>query len=82
MQTIEKNEQQIRATLEQQYKQQLQTLEQQQSDEASTLKNNSAQAIQQIKLLFQNKRDTILKKYDTKTQKRTGKNGRLNPFQP
>lgn len=61
LQMIEKNEQQIRVTLEKQYKQQLQTLEQQQDDEVGTLKTNSAQAIKKIKLLFQNKRDTILK---------------------
>ncbi|MGN7479585.1 hypothetical protein ACTHOQ_17285 [Solibacillus silvestris] len=62
-QSIEINEQQIRTTLKRQYEQQLSALEQQRKKEEAMLKRNSAQAIGKIKILFENKKGIILKKY-------------------
>ena len=63
LQMIEDNKEQIYMTLQKQYEQQLITLEQRRINEENVLKQNSAQAVDKIKLLFENKIQIILEKY-------------------
>lgn len=61
--TVEKNEQQVTVTLHLQYEQQKKAIAKQHQDEENALNKNRAQAIEKIKVLFENKRKVILENY-------------------
>src|SRR5690606_29863555 len=62
--TIEKNEQQVTRTLQKQYEQQKKAIAQQYEHEEKKLNQNRDQAIGKIEMLFANKREVILEKYN------------------
>ena len=62
--TVEKNEQQVTITLQMQYEQQKTAIAKQHQNEENALNKNRAQAIDKIKVLFENKRKVILENYN------------------
>lgn len=65
LETVEKNKIQIYTTLQKQYEEQLIALEQRKRNEENDLKQNCALAVDKIKLLFENRKQIILEKYES-----------------
>lgn len=65
LETVEKNKLQIYTTLQWQYEEQLIALEQRKQNEENDLKQNCALAVDKIKLLFENRKQIILEKYES-----------------
>ena len=65
LETVEKNKLQIYTTLQKQYEEQLIALEQRKQNQENDLKQNCAFAVDKIKLLFENRKQIILEKYES-----------------